>query len=64
MFRYRLYSADGDDLGEATCAQMIHPGEEIIAGANEHFRVLDVAPFEETDESPFVGMLRLEGLDS
>ena len=29
MFRYRLHSPDGDDLGEATYAQMILPGEEI-----------------------------------
>ncbi len=42
MFRYRLHSPDGDDLGEATYAQMIKPGEEIIAGSNEHFRVVDV----------------------
>jgi hypothetical protein len=33
VFRYRLQSPDGDDLGEATYAQMIKPGEEIIAGA-------------------------------
>ena len=33
MFRYRLHSPDGDDLGEATYAQMIKPGEEIHVGA-------------------------------
>jgi hypothetical protein len=60
MFRYRLHSPDGDDLGEATYAMMINPGEEIIAGKNEHFRVLDVVPFEEEDESPFVGLLQVE----
>ncbi len=38
MFRYRLHSPDGDDLGEATYAQMIHPDEEIIAGNNQHAR--------------------------
>jgi hypothetical protein len=32
MFRYRLHSPAGDDLGEATYAQMIKPGEEIIGG--------------------------------
>ncbi len=37
---------------------MIKPGEEIIAGANERFRVLDVVPFEE--ESALVGMLKVE----
>jgi hypothetical protein len=39
---------------------MIKPGEEIIAGRNKHFRVVDVVPFEEEDESPFVGLLRVE----
>ena len=52
VFRYRLHSPDGDDLGEATYAMMIHPGEEIIAGHNQRFRVLAVVPFVE-DESPF-----------
>ena len=62
MFRYRLHTADGDDLGESTYAQMIHPGEEIIARGNQRFRVLDVVPFTEGDESPFVGMLRVEAV--
>ncbi len=60
MFRYRLHSPDGDDLGDATYAMMIKTGEEIIAGTNERFRVLDVVPFEEEDESPFVGLLKVE----
>ena len=34
---------------------MIHPDEEIIAGSNQRFRVVDVVPFDEED-SPFVGM--------
>ena len=61
-FRYRLHSPDGDDLGEATYAQMIKPGEEIIAGRNERFRVVDVVSFEEADESPFVALLQLEAV--
>jgi hypothetical protein len=60
MFRYRCHSSDGDDLGEATYAQMIYPGEEILLGGGRHFRVLDLVPFEEEDESPFVGLLRIE----
>ena len=60
MFRYRLHSPDGDDLGEATYAMMIHPGEEIVAGKNEHFRVVDVVAFDVEDESPFVGLLQIE----
>ena len=59
MFRYRLHSPNGDDLGEATYAMMIPPGEEIIAGHNQRFRVLAVVPFVE-DESPFVGLLQVQ----
>jgi hypothetical protein len=54
-----LRSPDGDDLGEATYAQMIRPGEEIHLGAGQRFRVVDVVPFEEEDESPFVGLLQV-----
>ena len=39
---------------------MIKTCEQIIAGKNEHFRVVDVVPFEEEDESPFVGLLQVE----
>ena len=61
MFRYRLHSPGGDDLGEATFAMMIHPGEEIHFGAGRPFRVLDVVAFdEEGEESPFVGLLQVE----
>jgi hypothetical protein len=61
MFRYRLHLEDGSDAGEATYAQTIGVGEEIIAGSNQLFRVLDVVPFgEEEDESPFVGLLQVE----
>jgi hypothetical protein len=62
MFRYRLHAPDGDDIGEATYAVMIRPGEEIIAGANQRFRVLDVVPFEEEDESLFAGLLKVEAV--
>ena len=58
VFRYRLHSPDGDDLGEATYAMMIKPGEEIHLGTGQRFRVLDVVPFE--DESPFVGLSQVE----
>ena len=60
MFLDRLHSQDGYDLGEATYAMMIKPGEEIIAGKNEHVRVVAVVPFEEEDESPFVGLLHVD----
>jgi hypothetical protein len=38
---------------------MIKPGEEIIAGNSQRFRVLDVVVFDAEDESPFVGLLKL-----
>ena len=62
MFRYRLHSRDGDDLGEATYAVIIQPDEEILVGNGRRFRVLDVVPLDEEDESPFVGMLQVEAL--
>ena len=60
MFNYRLHLADGSDVCDATFAVMIYPGEEIIAGDNEHFRVLELVPIEEEDESPFVALLQVE----
>jgi hypothetical protein len=53
----------GDDLGEATYAVMIQPGEGILLGAGKRFRLLDVVPFEDEDESPFVGLLQVEAGD-
>jgi hypothetical protein len=59
VFRYRLHSPTGDDLGEATYAMMIKPGEEILLGAGRPFRVLDVVPIAE-EGSRFVGLLQVE----
>jgi len=50
MFSYQIYTADGDEIGEAS----------YIDG--RRFRVLDVAPFAEEDESVFVAMLKVEAL--
>jgi hypothetical protein len=62
MFTYRLHLEDGSDAtpAQATYAVMIKPGEEILVGNGRHLRVLDVVPFEEEDESPFVGLLQVE----
>jgi len=35
VFRSRLHSPDGDDLGDATYAVMIKSGEEIHLGAGQ-----------------------------
>lgn len=60
MFKYRLHSPDGDDLGEATYPDRVKVGEELFFGNDRRFRVLDVVTFEEEDESPFVGLLQVE----
>ena len=60
MFTYRLHLEDGSDAGEATYSVMIKPGEEILLGAGRRFRVLDVVPFDDEDESPFIGLLQVE----
>jgi hypothetical protein len=60
MFTYRLHLEDGSDAGEATYSVMIQPGEEILVGNGRRFRVLDVVPFDDEDESPFVGLLQVE----
>jgi hypothetical protein len=47
-------------LAKATYAVMIKPGEESHGSGGQRLRVLDVAPFEEDDEAPFVGLLQVE----
>ncbi len=39
---------------------MIKPGEETHGSGGQRLRVLDVVPFDEEDESPFVGPLQIE----
>jgi hypothetical protein len=40
--------------------RLIKPGEEIHGSGDQRLRVLDVVPFDEEDESPFVGLLQVE----
>jgi hypothetical protein len=60
MYCYRLHLEDGSDAGEATYAVMVKVGEEILVGNGRRFRVVDLVPFDEEDESPFVGLLQVE----
>ena len=60
MFTYRLHLEDGCDVGEATYPSMVKVGELLFFGGGRKFRVLDVVPFDEEDESPFVGLLQVE----
>ena len=62
MYTYRLHLEDGSDVGQVTYAVLVEPGEEILVGSGRRFRVLAVVPFEEEDESPFVGLLRVEAV--
>jgi hypothetical protein len=39
---------------------MIKPGELLFFGGGRRFRVLDVVLLDEEDESPFVGMLKVD----
>ena len=41
---------------------MIQAGVEIIAGSNQHFRVVDIVPLDEEDELPFVGLLKVKSV--
>lgn len=54
------HHADGGDAGQATFAVLGKPGEEIIVGNGRRFRVLDLVPFDEEDQAPFVGLLQVE----
>ncbi len=60
MFTYKLQRADGSDVGEAAYLSRVKVGEELSFGNGRRFRVLNVVPFEEEDESPFVGLLKVE----
>ena len=61
MFRCRLHSLDGDDLGEAAFAMQIKPGEDIQVGGRR-FRVPDVVPFEEEMSRRSLVLLQVEGV--
>lgn len=47
-------------LGEATYPDLVKVGEELFFGGGRRFRVIDVVPFGEEDDSPFVGLLQVE----
>ena len=59
MLRYRLHTALGEEIGEATYRFLIEPGEELTVGDNQRLRVLDVIPIEEHG-SDVVALLYVE----
>lgn len=63
MFRYKLYAIDGDEIGEATYVSMVRAGEQLHYGNGRKFRVVDAVHWDEDDNSPFTGMLRVEACE-
>ena len=59
MFTYRLFTADGGDVGQATYPSMVKVGEELFFGGGRRFRFLDVVPIAD-EESALVGLLQVE----
>ena len=60
VFRYRLRTVDGDDLGVAAYTVPIKPGVQILFCNGRTYHVMAVVPLAEEDESPLVGLLQVE----
>jgi len=56
-YRYKLYTPDGNEAGEAHYAVMIQLDEVIWTGDGRKLRVLDVVP--EDGESLYAGLLQI-----
>jgi hypothetical protein len=59
MFRYRLQTPLGEEIGEATYRFLIEPGEVLTVGDRQRFRVIDVVPLEDRG-SDVVALLYVE----
>jgi hypothetical protein len=59
MFRYKVHTALGEAIGEATYRFLLEPGEELRFGSNQRFRVVKVVPIEEQG-SEVVALLYVE----
>jgi hypothetical protein len=58
LYRYRLYTPDGDEAGEAHYAVRIQPDEMIWTGDGRKLRVPELVP--EDDDSLYTGLLMVE----
>jgi hypothetical protein len=58
LYRYRLYTPDGDEAGEAHYAVMIQPDEVIWTGDGRKLLVLELVP--EEGDSLYAGLLMVE----
>lgn len=61
LYRYRLYDADGNEVGEAHYAVLIKADETIYAGDGRKLRVVSVVPVED-ERSDYAGLLTVEPL--
>jgi hypothetical protein len=59
MFRYRLATPLGEEIGEVTYSFLIEPGEELTIENNRRLRVIKVVPVEEQD-ADVVALLYVE----
>ena len=60
MPKYRLFDADGNDLGEMRLGDAPwKPGDEIFLGAGKRLKVLDVVPVNE-DGAKYEALLKVE----
>ena len=58
LYRYRLYTPDGDEAGEAHYAVMIQPDEISWTGERRKLRMLDLVP--DDGDSLYTGLLMVE----
>lgn len=60
MPKYRLFDADGSDMGEMRLGDVpFRPGDEIFLRPGKTLRVIDVLPVDEED-STYAGFLMVE----
>ena len=59
MFRYKLHTPLGEEIGEATYRFLLEPGEVLTLGDHQRVRVLDVIPIEERG-SDIVALVHVE----
>jgi hypothetical protein len=59
-FRYEIHLEDGSELGGGVYADSLNRGELVLTGPAHRYRILEVIPLEDEDDSPYAGLLRVE----
>jgi hypothetical protein len=60
MFRYKLHYEDGSEAADAAYVDSVNAGDELMLGPGKFVRVLDIVPIEDVEDSPVVGLLKVE----